>query len=152
MSRRSARETALQALFQVDVGKVDMDLALSTALSINIDDFLSDVQEDILTFSRRLLETTCKNLTEIDGLIQRYSVGWTLERMGNVDRNILRLAVAELLFFEEIPEGVAINEAVELGKRYGDVHSSKFINGILGNVAKEVRGSGGDDGEKDGHG
>ncbi len=132
MLRRSARQVALQSLFQMDIGKVDMETALETALSFHK---LSPAAQE---FSRKLLEVTWANLAEIDRLLQSYSIGWSLERMGNVDRNILRIAICELLFFE-IPPSVSINEAVELSKEYGDVNSSRFVNGILGNIARETK-------------
>ena len=130
--RRSAREAALQSLFQMDIGKVDMETALETALSFHE---LSLAAEE---FSKKLIEVTWTNLAQIDKLLQSYSIGWSLERMGNVDRNILRIAICELLFFE-IPPSVSINEAVELSKEYGDVNSSRFVNGILGNIARETK-------------
>ena len=132
MLRRSAREAALQSLFQMDIGKVDMETALETAISFH------ELSPAAKEFSRELLEVTWNNLEKIDELLESYSIGWSLERMGNVDRNILRIAISELLFFE-IPPGVSINEAVELSKEYEDVNSPRFINGILGNMAREVK-------------
>jgi N utilization substance protein B len=79
------------------------------------------------------------NLDEIDAVIAEVSENWSVGRMPFVDRNILRLAVFEILFVEEVPASVAINEAVELAKTYGGEDSSKFVNGVLGRVAQRRR-------------
>ena len=77
--------------------------------------------------------------TTLNDTISRLAIGWTLDRMGAVDRNLLRLAVYEILFFDDIPINVAINEAVTLARKYGDDESWKFINGILGKLAREMK-------------
>ncbi|MDI3281073.1 MAG: transcription antitermination factor NusB, partial [Bacillota bacterium] len=74
---------------------------------------------------------------KIDRVISQYAIDWHLDRMANIDRNILRLAVYELLFLPDVPASVSVNEAVELAKKYGDVNSPRFINGILGNVVRQ---------------
>ena len=79
-----------------------------------------------------------EHLEEIDRLLNETSEGWKISRMGKVDLAILRLAVYEMLFDEDVPVGVAINEAVELGKKFGTDDSSSFINGILGKLAKKA--------------
>ena len=81
----------------------------------------------------------CRKLPEIDGLLNRISVGWKTSRMGKVDLTILRLAVYEMLYDEEVPTAVAINEAVELAKRFGGETSTSFVNGILGKVSREQK-------------
>ncbi len=132
MSRRLAREVALRVLFQVDVGKAHWASALERSLK---EVQLSPAQQQ---FASQLVEGTVTHMQEIDRLISRFAVDWTLERMANVDRNLLRLAVFEILYLKDIPVSVTINEAVELAKKYGDADSGKFVNGILGNVVRHV--------------
>ncbi|MGI5854728.1 MAG: transcription antitermination factor NusB, partial [Bacillota bacterium] len=92
-----------------------------------------------ISFLRRLVEGTIANLPEIDRVIAETAVEWKLERMLATDRNILRLAVYEILYCPDIPDSATVNEAVELAKTYGDDHSGKFVNGILGNVVRSGR-------------
>lgn len=131
MRRRLAREMVLKTLFQLDIGKVDLDLALETVLE---DEESGWVKE----FVRSLVKGTLENANKIDQTINGFAHGWTIDRMAGVDRNILRLAVYEIMFLDEIPSAVSINEAVELAKIYGTEESPKFINGILGNLVKSV--------------
>lgn len=130
MSRRAARETALKVLFQVDVGKVRATVALDHMLAETVAVARSE------SFTRQLVEGTLAHLAEVDALITRYAVDWTLDRMGNIDRNLLRLAIFEMMHVPDVPPSVAVNEAVELAKKYGDADSAKFVNGILGNVVR----------------
>ncbi|HAH96424.1 MAG TPA: transcription antitermination factor NusB [Firmicutes bacterium] len=134
MTRRQARETALKVLFQVDIGKIEVDEAMKFMLAE--DDSASEID---VSFLKRLVEGTAANLPEIDRVIAETAVEWKLERMLGTDRNILRLAVFEILFCPDIPESATVNEAVELAKIYGDDHSGKFVNGILGNVIRSGR-------------
>ena len=90
-------------------------------------------------FGRALCEEYLAHREDIDARIDRLSQGWTLERMPLVDRNLLRMAVAELLFLGDIPVGATIDEAVDLAKEYGTADSGKFVNGILGTVARELQ-------------
>lgn len=143
MTRRQARETALKVLFQVDIGKIDVDAALkhipaedSTAGESTVENPPADTD---VRFLKRLVEGTTANLPEIDRVITETAVEWKLERMLGTDRNILRLAVYEILFCPDIPDSATVNEAVELAKIYGDDHSGKFVNGILGNVIRSGR-------------
>ena len=133
MSRRLAREVALRVLFQVDVGRAHWASALERSLK---EVPLSPQQQQ---FCAQLVEGTVTHLQEIDRILSRFAVDWTLERMANVDRNVLRMAVYEMLYLKDIPPSVTINEAVELAKKYGDAESGKFVNGILGNVVRHVR-------------
>lgn len=142
MSRRAARETALQVLFQVDVGKV----AHTTALEHTLEEF--GIRGATAEYTRRLVTSAIGNLSEIDNTIRRLSPGWQLERMANVDRNILRLAIQEIVYENDVPGAVAVNEAIELAKVYGTEDSGRFVNGILGNLVK-VSGDGSSDGETD---
>jgi transcription antitermination protein NusB len=133
MSRRLARELAFVVLFQTDMGRHPWPEVLKRTLAEN-----DDLPELSQAFLEELVRQAGENLVEIDAAISRHAQDWKLERMASTDRNILRIAAAELLHGKDVPPGVAINEAVELAKRYGDEESGKFINGILGSIARET--------------
>lgn len=133
MSRRAAREEAFKVIFQIDLGKTPWKEALLRNLKE------SSLSEAGQSFLKQLVEGTMTHLAEIDAEITKYAQDWKLDRMLSTDRNILRLALYELKFQNEIPVGATVNEAVELAKIYGDDDSARFINGILGNV---IRSSG----------
>ncbi len=144
--RTRAREFALQILYQIDVAHSDLkevledfwldrtDLALSPGEKEVIEEDKKD--PEIRGYAEKLVEGTLKNQEAIDKTIERYAENWVIARMAYVDRNILRLSSYEVLYLEDIPVKVAINEAVELAKRYGESDSSKFVNGILDRIAK----------------
>jgi N utilization substance protein B len=124
-TRRKAREVALQVLFQIDVSQVDVD----EAVELFWNNF--EAPENAREFSTHLIKGTHSQLTEIDELIKSCSDNWSLDRMSKVDKNILRLAVFELVYCGDIPPKVTLNEAIDLGKYYGSENSGSFINGIL---------------------
>lgn len=130
--RRRSREFALQVLYQFEILKQDPNKVLSTAK----EHFLS--KESDYEFSERIVLGIQKYINEIDLLIKRYSKHWRLDRMTIIDRNILRMALFELLYCEDIPPKVTLNEAINLGKKYGTEDSGSFINGILDRIQKEV--------------
>lgn len=134
MERRRAREAALKALFGIDLGHTRPQVAIDHAVE------LLELGEESGRFVAELVRGVLAHREEIDQLLQRFSPEWRVERMATVDRNILRLAVFELLHRPDVPPGVAINEAVELAKKYGEKESSRFVNGILGQVARELAG------------
>jgi transcription antitermination protein NusB len=129
MKRRTAREKALQALFQIDINEAETNEAIENILGESSSD----------PYLEQLVEGTVEHLEQIDKVISGHLEKWTLDRLAKVDLNILRLGVYELLFVEDVPANVAINEALEVSKRFGDERSSKFINGILSKV-KESSG------------
>ena len=128
--RTKARELALQFLYQVDVTKDNAAQAL--------EDFWQEhrAEDKVKGFSSLLIEGTLKHQADIDRLIVKYALNWELKRMAVIDRNIIRLAAHELLYLEDIPPKVSINEAIELAKKYGDVDSGRFVNGILDKINK----------------
>ena len=130
--RRKSRETALQVLYQLNITKQDVH----TAFTQFGEHFLSDGVAD--DFIKRLVEGVLEHCPELDRLIEQYSEHWRLDRIDMIDRNILRMALFELLYCEEIPPKVTINEAIDLGKRFGSADSGSFINGILDRVQNEV--------------
>ena len=135
MSRRKAREMALQVLFQMDFNDNQPELALEAVF-----DETDGISERAKTYAKDLVSGTAHNLPAIDTIISSLSAEWSIERMAGVDRNIARMAVYEMNFgAEQLTPNVVINEAVELAKSYGSDESSRFINGILGSLAKKQR-------------
>ena len=128
--RSKAREAALKVLYQLDVAQEPPELGLRTFFQHH------KVPADSKPFVTRLVEGTIKHRPAIDELLTRYATNWSLHRMAVVDRNVLRLGTFELLFGEETPPKVAINEAVELAKRFGSDDSGKFVNGVLDSIHK----------------
>ena len=146
MSRRQAREVALQALFHLDLNPLNEAespdevrvLAFDTAISSYEDEDkkLLDKENDRL-FAMSLINGTRDNLGAIDEVISSVSKDWKLARMSGIDRNVLRLAIFEIRFADEpMQPGIAINEAVELSKRFGTDDSGKFVNGVLGAIIR----------------
>ena len=134
--RRRARELALQFLYQYDAVTESSGESSSPEDQLSLFWERSDtpVPEDMKEFSTVLILGTCKNLTHIDDILGRFSEHWRLSRMPKIDRNILRLSIYELIYLSGIPAAVTINEAVELGKRFGTEESGSFINGILDKI------------------
>lgn len=131
MSRRLARQVAFQTLFQVDLGKSDVEEALAHRLGE-----VSLEQHD-MEYVRRAVRGVNEQSVAIDRQINAVSKGWEVRRLGSIDRSILRLAIYEIVFMDDIPVGVAVNEAVELAKEFGDEESPRFINGLLGTVVRD---------------
>ncbi|MBW2094648.1 MAG: transcription antitermination factor NusB [Deltaproteobacteria bacterium] len=132
-SRRKARELAVQVLFCLEFLREDVP----AVFDLVCENFPG--KKAPRAFARDLVLGTCEKKTEIDGMIRRSSRNWRLERMSRLDRSILRLAVFEILYREDIPPKVSIDEAVELGKRFGNVESGKFINGVLDDIYNTLR-------------
>jgi N utilization substance protein B len=132
MSRRTAREAALQTLYQIDLGLVSPGEAFNYALEATpLDD--KDRQ-----FALAIIEQAVKDWSISDDLIAAAAVDWKLERLARVDRSLLKMAIAELMRrADDTPPGVIINEAIEISKRYSSEESSKFINGILGQLVRQ---------------
>jgi len=130
--RRKSREFALQVLYQLNISKQEA-LAAITQFQ---EHFASSGEAD--TFQKRLVLGVLEHCSELDRLIEQYSEHWCLDRINLIERNILRMAIFELLYCEEIPPKVTINEAIDLGKRYGSEDSGSFINGILDRIQHEV--------------
>lgn len=127
-NRHRSRELALQALFQLDFNR---DYSL-TAVELFCKNF--GIPKSTIHFFSRLVEGVIQHRQEIDQFIKHVSSHWKINRMSRVDRNIIRIAVFELLYCEDIPFKVSINEAVDLGKKYGTEESGAFINGILDSI------------------
>ncbi len=141
MRRRSrAREVALQLLYEEDLNP--------TRSAEAVDEFLANrLGRDVrlIEFARFLIIGVRRNRTEIDAVLRQAAEHWTLERMAVIDRNILRIGAFEILY-TNMPGQVAINEAVELAKRYGGAQSPSFVNGILDRLLKQYRSDSSGDG------
>ena len=138
MSRRLARETALQVLFQRDITKEQ----LITAEAVQRWAAEFAVPEASIPFAQELVDETIIHQDEIDQKIALFAQDWTISRMANVDRNVMRLATYEILFRSDIPGRVSLNEAIELAKRFGGEESAKFVNGILDRIVDSVSKAG----------
>ena len=97
------------------------------------------IKNEVREFSAFIIDGVAKNGALIDSLISKYATNWQIQRMPAIDRNILRLATYELLFADEVPPKVSINEAIEMAKKYGDKDSGKFVNGVLDKINKSER-------------
>jgi len=127
-TRRQARELAMQALFYIDM----QDNVSLQMLESFCDNFRPP--KKVRPFFLKLVNGVLEVRGEIDTLIERYSKNWKIHRMGCVDRNVMRIAVYELLYCEDIPPKVSINEAVDVGKKFGTEESGAFINGIMDSI------------------
>lgn len=127
--RTKARERALQALYQIDVAAEGIDDALSRFWKS-----FEPVEKEVMDLADVLVRGVASNRRAVDAKIEEVSTNWRLDRMAKVDRNVLRLAVYELLE-TDVPVKVVINEAIELGKKYGSESSGAFVNGLLDKVA-----------------
>lgn len=131
MGRRELRERIFTLLFRLEFNEKD-------EMPGQIEMFMEELPESSpaasqadMDYIRTKYESIQERLSEIDGLIDEKATGWSVSRMGKVDLTLLRLAVYEILYDDEVPAGVAINEAVELAKRFGQDESPSFINGVL---------------------
>jgi transcription antitermination protein NusB len=126
-SRHHARERALQILFQYDIhGK--------PGLWLDVFWKENEATDEVRAFAERLVSGVLEKKKELDAVIGKYATNWKISRMPIVDRNILRAGVYELLWMDDVPAKVTVNEAIELAKSFGDDDASKFVNGILDKV------------------
>jgi N utilization substance protein B len=143
-TRRRAREFALQILYQLDVQE---QLSDDQAIGLYWRSFAASAEAEgasvadlgeIQPFAEKLVRGVREHLAELDAQIQGASKNWRLERMARVDRNLIRLGLYELKYADDVPAKVAINEAIEIAKRYGTNESSAFVNGILDRCREEL--------------
>jgi N utilization substance protein B len=135
MGRRLARELALKILYRYEEGDQDLSGILNTMFQKK---HYPDSDE---TFCKNLVKKTLNNIEIIDRHIIKVLENWQYERVSVIDKTILRLGTCELLYFNDIPARVSINEAIEIGKKFGGSDSGRFINGILDAVSKNREGS-----------
>jgi transcription antitermination protein NusB len=132
-TRTKARECALQALYQLDLSGGDPREALRGILA-----HFEEADRETAQFADELVRGVQSERRAIDAIIQKSSTNWKLDRMARVDRNILRLAVYEMLRRADVPVRVTLNEAIELGKKFGSEESSAFVNGVLDRIANDA--------------
>jgi N utilization substance protein B len=129
--RRKARIAALQTLYEIDCAKHKVEEALARLRAGET------LTQEALSFSEELVRGVLQNKSELDALIKKFAPAFPVGQMSIIDRNILRLAVFEILFNDKTPIKVAINEAIELAKTFGSESSSRLVNGVLGAVVSE---------------
>ncbi len=129
--RRQARIAALQTLYELDCTKHEMEEALARLRAVET------LAQEAFGFTEELVKGVVRSKSELDALIKRFAPAFPAEQMSIVDRNILRLAIFEILFSDKTPVKVAINEAIELAKSFGSDSSPRFINGVLGSITIE---------------
>jgi transcription antitermination protein NusB len=130
MKRRLARIKAVQSLFQVDMSGTDKEEAISNVLE---DDEAKD------KFLDMLVSGTLENIEEIDEMIISHLQNWKIDRVGNVDRAVIRMAIFEMKFVDDIPINVSLNEAIDVAKSFGGEESGRFVNGVLSKVAETLQ-------------
>ena len=142
-NRRKSRELALQTLYACEIGtSSDWQVMLSQIANSG------SLSPDVTMYASDLVKTVNAHLNELDGMIQERAANWDLKRMAAIDRNILRLSIAELRYFSNVPVKVAIDEAVELAKMFGTDDSGKFVNGIIDSIYKKMKVHSGNSGKE----
>jgi N utilization substance protein B len=130
--RRKARTLVIQCLFAADISKIPDNASM---------DWLNEenpLPNKSLNFARMLMQGVTENISSIDLVIRRFAPAWPVNQISLIDRNILRLALFEMIYFTDTPRKTAINEAVELGKLFGSQSSARFVNGVLGSAMAEL--------------
>ena len=133
--RTRSREYALQILYQIDITHEEPLSAINDFWQAHIDE---GIDEEMKDFTAEIVKGAVQNLVEIDRKIAQYATNWELERMAVVDRNIMRMGGFELLYSSSIPPKVAINEAVDLAKKFSGIEAGKFVNAILDKIKIEL--------------
>lgn len=142
MKRRLAREIAVQSMYQMEMNEVDAEEAVMMLLTEAAGENESEVElsdiEATKAFVLELIGGTWGHKEAIDELLGDYLKGWQISRLSKVDRQVLRLATYEMVFRDDVPGKVAVNEAIELAKHFGTGDSGKFVNGVLGKMIQDV--------------
>ncbi|MDQ0158587.1 transcription antitermination factor NusB [Alkalibacillus salilacus] len=126
MSRKHSREKAFQVLFQIDINE-----------EVKEENLMKVMDEDVSPFASQIIKGVIDHKDEIDNIIDGYLENWSFSRIGAVEKALLRIAIYEMKYVEETPYKVAVNEAVELAKRFHDDQSGKFVNGVLSKLADQ---------------
>ena len=134
MKRQKSREKAMELLFSMELSKNTYEETIETF----IEDYEMDLKTIDVDYIKNVVTVVTDNLQDIDSRIVNALVNWKLDRVSKVNLTILRLAVGEMLFVDDVPGSVAINEAVELTKKYSDEKSTSFVNGVLDKVLKTL--------------
>ncbi|MDF2922009.1 MAG: nusB [Paenibacillaceae bacterium] len=142
MRRRLARELAVQSLYQLRMNEVNAEQAITIVIEEALQENEAELRqknEDIAVEDvKELVAGTEEYLPSIDILLTEYLKGWKMDRLSKVDREILRLAVYEMIYREDVPPKVVVNEAIEMSKHFGTEESGKFVNGVLGKMIGEL--------------
>lgn len=142
MKRRLAREIAVQSLYQMEMNEVGAAEAVNMLINEAAEDNEAEVvirdADVVRTYVTEIVQGTWNNKEAIDGLLVDYLKGWQISRLSRVDRQILRLSTYEMVFRDDVPAKVSVNEAIELSKYFGTEESGKFVNGVLGRMIQEV--------------
>lgn len=133
MSRRIARETALKTLFQQEFQEISADKAMPLSLEE------AEMTENDFLFAKNIIAGVIEHRPQLDSTLNEFAVDWKMDRIARLERTILRMALFELMFLNDVPVGVTVNEAIEIAKIYSTQEASKFINGILGNVVQHMK-------------
>ena len=132
--RTRAREVALQYLYQIDITSSHNEKTLAEFF----EHFVADKDHEIIPYAREIVVGVCENLIPIDTLLEKASDNWKVRRMSTTDRNILRIAAYEMAYRKDVPYKVAINEAIEIAKRFGSSKFPSFANGVLDKIWNEI--------------
>lgn len=130
MGRRASREAAMKLLYQLEIQKSDRNEQIETALE---DGSLTDSDKKYI---RSIIDEVSEKVALLDRVIEKYAMGWKISRLSKIDLSILRIGIFEILFREDIPYSVSVNEAVELAKKYSNEDAGAFVNGLLAKVTK----------------
>jgi len=127
--KRRAREAVIKVLYEMEMSDLETE---------EVRDRLRRTckKPEVLEFAMRLVDRTLEHLASIDDMIVEVAENWNIERMAAIDRNVLRLGTAEILYVDDVPEKVSINEAIEIAKKFSTENSGRFVNGILDKVAR----------------
>ena len=129
-NRRKARELVLEALYRIEIAQQEPEQIFNSIIT------REELPETVKEFTKRLLTQTVARLSDIDSIIKEVAENWRLERIAVIDRNILRFAICEILYFDDVPDKVSIDEAIEVAKKFSTDDSGRFVNGILDKVLK----------------
>lgn len=132
MSRKLTREIVMNTLYQMEMHNTFESVAFDQYLSDNI------LEDKEMQFAKSIITAFESNVEEVDETIKLYLKGWTIDRISKVDLSILRLAVTEILYIDDLSAAISINEAVNLTKKYSDDESSAFVNGVLGELVRQL--------------
>ncbi|MBP1999442.1 N utilization substance protein B [Paenibacillus shirakamiensis] len=142
MKRRLAREIAVQSLYQMEMNEVEAQDAVTMLIAEAGEENESEVRlgdmDGTTDFVLELVQGAWARKAEIDHLLSDYLKGWQISRLSRVDRQVLRLATYEMIYREDAPSKVIVNEAIELAKHFGTVESGKFVNGVLGKMIQDI--------------
>lgn len=136
MGRRASRESAMKLLYQLEIQKGDRNEQIEMALENE------SLTENDKNYIKGIVDGVSDRVEFIDGIIEKNAMGWKLNRVSKVDLSILRIGIYEILYREDIPYSVSVNEAVELAKKYSNEDAGAFVNGLLARVTKEDKNTG----------